>query len=164
MDLVAEVGSDRSDEQVQSDEAEGAFVLLPVLPDVGPLHETHVRVVDQAVSGRGRCTEPAATAAGRDRPLALEVVDADHAAEIGDGRGFEPLGVVVDVNQVAVAEIDTAGDRFRRGPVGLGKRSPGQVRPGPEGDGRGSGGLEESAPRGRPLPEMSASTSAACPR
>jgi len=90
--LVAEVGSDRSDEEVQSDEAEGAPMRLPVLADVCPLHEPHIDVDHEAIAGRGRRAQSSATA-GCDRPFGAQVIDADQPTKVGDRRRFESLGV-----------------------------------------------------------------------
>ena len=53
VDLVAEVGGDRPRKEVESYEAEGALVLLPVLADVLTLHDPHVGVIADSVTSSG---------------------------------------------------------------------------------------------------------------
>jgi hypothetical protein len=101
VDLVTEVGSDRSHKEVESYEAEGALVLLTILADIEALHDPHVGVIDEAVTRRRWRTDTAATAPAQDCALTRQVVDGDQPPEVANRRRLVARDVVVNVQQLA---------------------------------------------------------------
>ena len=103
--------------EIQSDEAEGACVLFPVHPNVDPLHETIVHVVDKRSGFAGASVCPC--------PSPLDVRDAHQSLEIEDRYWLETMDGLEGVKKLRpwTKELGAAGNGSRSDvmvPAGMG--------------------------------------------
>jgi len=93
--------------EIQSDEAEGACVLFPVHPNVDPLHETIVHVVDKRSGFAGASVCPC--------PSPLDVRDAHQSLEIEDRYWLETMDGLEGVKKLRpwTKELGAAGNGSR---------------------------------------------------
>ena len=93
--------------EVQSNEAEGTAVFLPIHPNVDPLHEAHIGIEVEGGSFAGMCV------CGCPRPLDLSA--SNRAMKIGDCRWIDAMSDWEYVEQLGSGTkgLDTAGNGSR---------------------------------------------------
>src|SRR5229473_1185090 len=95
--------------EIQSEKAEGPFVLFPVNSDVVPMHEPHVSVKEKATAVTGTRVRPS--------PVARDMRHADEAVKVSNRRWLTAGSRQEDMEDFSprAEGLDTSRNRVRRG-------------------------------------------------